>query len=102
MLLVDAKRALLLSQTRPRAPSCTPSRIRQPASERGPAGRPSRVLLYGGDEELGAGVMMYNNKVFQIGGTKNATAIYDVALNSWSLGPVPDANLSQSDGPSRA
>jgi hypothetical protein len=57
------------------------------------------VLLYGGDEELGPGVMMYNNKVFQVGGTRNATAIYDVALNSWSVGPVPDANLSQSDGP---
>ncbi len=28
--------------------------------------------------------------------------IYDVALNSWSVGPVPDANLSQSDGPRRA
>ena len=57
------------------------------------------VLLYNGDEELGSGTMMYNNKVFQVGGSRNVTAIYDVALNSWSAGPIPDANLSQSDGP---
>lgn len=58
------------------------------------------VLLYSSkDEELGASVMMYNNKVFQVGGSVNATAVYDVALNSWAVGPTPDADLSQSDGP---
>jgi hypothetical protein len=58
------------------------------------------VLLYNSrDEELGAAVMMYNNKVFAIGGNKNATAVYDVAANSWAVGPVPAANLGQSDGP---
>jgi hypothetical protein len=63
-------------------------------------GPPIPVLLYNSrDEELGAAVMMYNNRVFAIGGNKNATAVYDVAANSWSVGPVPDAGLGQSDGP---
>ena len=58
------------------------------------------VLLYNSrDEELGPAVMMYNNQVYVTGGSRNATAIYDVATNSWAVGPVPDANLSQSDGP---
>jgi hypothetical protein len=51
------------------------------------------------DEELGAAVMMYNNKVLQIGGNVVATALYDVALNTWSAGPTPPASLDQSDGP---
>lgn len=58
------------------------------------------VQLYNSkDEEMGATVMMYNNRVFQFGGSVNATAIYDVALNSWTAGPTPVAGLDQSDGP---
>jgi hypothetical protein len=99
VLLVDAKRA-------PTCPNPTQSSelytVTDPVTGVGTwsCGPSIPVLLYGGDEELGAGVMMYNNKVFQVGGSKNATAIYDVALNTWSTGPVPDADLSQSDGPS--
>jgi hypothetical protein len=51
------------------------------------------------DEELGAAVMMYNNKVFQFGGNVVATAIYDVASNTWSAGPTPAGGLNQADGP---
>ena len=52
-----------------------------------------------GDEELGASVLMYNNKVFQFGGNVVATAIYDVASNTWSSGPTPGNHLDQADGP---
>jgi hypothetical protein len=63
-------------------------------------GPPIPVLLYNSrDEELGAAVMMYNNKVMAFGGNKNATAVYDVAANTWAVGPVPAAGLGQSDGP---
>ena len=59
------------------------------------------VQLYNpSDEELGAAVMMYNNKVFQSGGNVVATAIYDVTGNSWSAGPTPANGLDQADGPS--
>jgi hypothetical protein len=51
------------------------------------------------DEELGAAVMMYNNKVFQFGGNVVATAIYDVASNTWTSGPTPAGGLDQADGP---
>jgi hypothetical protein len=51
------------------------------------------------DQELGASVLMYNNKVFQIGGAVSATAVYDVASNTWSAGPTPANNLDQADGP---
>ncbi|HUI40743.1 MAG TPA: hypothetical protein VL523_02125 [Terriglobia bacterium] len=58
------------------------------------------VQLYNAsDEELGAAVMMYNNKVFQFGGNVVATAIYDVASNTWSAGPTPAGGLDQADGP---
>lgn len=58
------------------------------------------VQLYNSnDEELGAAVMMYNNKVFQFGGNVVATAIYDVASNTWSVGPTPAKSLDQADGP---
>ena len=58
------------------------------------------VQLYNSnDEELGAAVLMYNNKVFQFGGNVVATAIYDVASNSWSSGPTPAGGLDQADGP---
>ena len=43
---------------------------------------------------------MYNNQVFQFGGNVVATAIYDVASNTWSSGPTPPKNLDQADGPS--
>jgi len=58
------------------------------------------VKLYNpGDEELGAAVLMYNNKVFQFGGNVVATAIYDVASNTWTAGPTPAGGLDQADGP---
>jgi hypothetical protein len=58
------------------------------------------VQLYNAnDEELGAAIVMYNNKVFQFGGNVNATAIYDIAGNTWSAGPTPANNLDQADGP---
>src|SRR5271157_1849710 len=58
------------------------------------------VKLYNpNDEELGAAVLMYNNQVLQFGGNVVATAIYDVASNSWSVGPTPANGLDQADGP---
>jgi hypothetical protein len=58
------------------------------------------VQLYNSaDEELGAAVLMYNNKVLQFGGNVVATAIYDVANNTWSAGPTPAGGLNQADGP---
>ncbi len=58
------------------------------------------VQLYNaGDEELGAAVMMYNNKVIQFGGNVVATAVYDVASNTWAAGPTPADGLNQADGP---
>ena len=58
------------------------------------------VQLYNAnDEELGAAVVMYNNKVLQFGGNVNATAIYDIASNTWSAGPTPANGLDQADGP---
>jgi len=48
------------------------------------------VQLYNAnDEELGAAVLMYNNKVLQFGGLIPATALYDVASNTWTAGPTP-------------
>ncbi len=52
------------------------------------------------DEELGAGVLMYNGNVFQSGGNIVATAIYNVATGTWTAGPTPPAGLDQADGPS--
>jgi Abnormal spindle-like microcephaly-assoc'd, ASPM-SPD-2-Hydin len=58
------------------------------------------VQLYNAsDEELGAAVLMYNNKVLQFGGNVVATALYDVAANTWSAGPTPANGLDQADGP---
>jgi hypothetical protein len=58
------------------------------------------VKLYNpNDEELGAAVLMYNNKVLQFGGNVNATAIYDVVSNTWTSGPTPASSLDQADGP---
>jgi hypothetical protein len=58
------------------------------------------VRLYNpNDEELGAAVLMYNNQVMQFGGNVNATAIYNVASNTWSAGPTPAGGLDQADGP---
>lgn len=63
-------------------------------------GPPTPVQLYNSsDEELGAAVLMYNNKVLQFGGNVVATAIYDVASNTWSAGPTPAGGLDQADGP---
>ena len=59
------------------------------------------VQLYNAsDEELGAAVMMYNNKVLQFGGNVVATAVYDVAAGTWTAGPTPSGGLDQADGPS--
>ncbi len=59
------------------------------------------VQLYNSrDEELGAAVLMYNNKVWQMGGNVVASAVYDVASNTWSAGPTPAGGLDQADGPS--
>ena len=61
---------------------------------------PTPVKLYNpNDEELGAAVLMYNDKVFQFGGNVVATAIYDVASNTWAAGPTPPNHLDQADGP---
>lgn len=58
------------------------------------------VQLYNAsDEELGAAVLMYNNQVLQFGGNVVATAIYDVASNTWATGPTPANGLNQADGP---
>ncbi|MFZ3342674.1 MAG: choice-of-anchor D domain-containing protein [Terriglobales bacterium] len=58
------------------------------------------VKLYNpNDEELGAAVLMYNNQVIQFGGNVVATAIYDVASNTWTAGPTPGNRLDQADGP---
>ena len=58
------------------------------------------VQLYNpADEELGSAVLMYNNKVFQVGGNIVATAVYDVASNTWAAGPTPPNGLDQADGP---
>lgn len=58
------------------------------------------VKLYNSsDEELGAAVLMYNNKVLQFGGNVVATAIYDVASNTWTAGPTPANHLDMADGP---
>ena len=59
------------------------------------------VHLYNpADEELGAAVLMYNNKVFQLGGNIVASAVYDVASGTWAAGPTPPNGLDQADGPS--
>jgi Abnormal spindle-like microcephaly-assoc'd, ASPM-SPD-2-Hydin len=58
------------------------------------------VQLYNAnDEELGSAVLMYNNKVLQIGGNVIGTAIYDVAANTWAAGPNPLSGMDQADGP---
>ena len=58
------------------------------------------VKLYNpSDEELGASILMYNNKVIQFGGNVIATALYDVAGNTWTAGPTPAGRLDQADGP---
>lgn len=51
------------------------------------------------DEELGAAVLMYNNEVIQFGGNVVATALYNVAANTWTAGPTPSGGLDQADGP---
>jgi hypothetical protein len=58
------------------------------------------VHLYNpADEELGSAVLMYNNKVFQMGGNIVATAVYDVASGTWAAGPTPPNGQNQADGP---
>jgi hypothetical protein len=63
-------------------------------------GPPTPVKLYNpNDEELGAAVMMYNNEVIQFGGNVVATALYNVASNTWTAGPTPAGGLDMADGP---
>ncbi|MGA7081035.1 MAG: choice-of-anchor D domain-containing protein [Terriglobales bacterium] len=58
------------------------------------------VKLYNpNDEEMGAAVLMYNNQVIQFGGNVVATALYNVAANTWTAGPTPAGSLDQADGP---
>jgi hypothetical protein len=58
------------------------------------------VQLYNAsDEELGAAVLMYNNKVLQFGGNVVGTALYSVGSNTWAAGPTPANGLDQADGP---
>jgi hypothetical protein len=58
------------------------------------------VQLYNaGDEELGSAVLMYNNKVFQLGGNVVASAVYDPTANTWAPGPTPTGGQNQADGP---
>jgi hypothetical protein len=58
------------------------------------------VQLYNaGDEELGSAVLMYNNKVFQLGGNVVASAVYDPTANTWAVGPTPGGGQDQADGP---
>jgi hypothetical protein len=56
-------------------------------------------LYNAADEEMGAAVLMYNNQVLQFGGNVVATAVYNVANNTWSVGPTPANGLDQADGP---
>ena len=42
---------------------------------------------------------MYNNQVIQFGGNVVATALYNVAANTWTAGPTPSGGLDQADGP---
>jgi len=48
--------------------------------------------------ELGPAVLMYNQKVFQLGAVPSS-AIYDPAANSWSAGPTPSGGLDAADAP---
>lgn len=84
-------------------PSCGTSRgseLYDPATGIWSCGPQTPVQLYNAnDEELGAAILMYNNKVLQFGGLVSATALYDVATNTWSAGPTPANGLDQSDGP---
>ena len=74
------------------------SEIYDPGTGLWSCGPPLPVQLYNpSDEELGAAVLMYNNKVFQMGGNVSADAIYDGA--SWVTGPPPPNGMTQADGP---
>ena len=76
------------------------SELYDPATGLWSCGPQTPVQLYNSnDEELGAAIMMYNNKLIQFGGLVSATALYDVASNTWSAGPTPAGGLDQADGP---
>jgi len=86
-----------------RAGSCGASKASElydPTTGVWSCGPQTPVQLYNSrDEELGSAVLMYNNKVFQFGGNVVATALYDVAGNTWASGPTPPNGLDQADGP---
>ncbi len=51
--------------------------------------------------EIGAAVMTYNGSVIQFGANvlMPSTGLYNVAADTWTWGPTPPGNLSQTDGP---
>ncbi len=94
VLTVDAKRARNCNNTR------TGSELYDPTTGVWSCAPNTPVQLYNArDEELGAAVLMYNNKVLQMGGNVVATALYDVASNTWAAGPTPPGTFDQADGP---
>jgi hypothetical protein len=94
VLTVDTKRASSCNNTR------TGSELYDPTTGVWSCAPNTPVQLYNArDEELGAAVLMYNNKVLQFGGNVVATALYDVTGNTWASGPTPPNGLDQADGP---
>jgi len=57
------------------------------------------------DQELGAPVLFFPSSshplggVMQFGGNVVATAVFDIATNTWAVGPTPPNGLNQADGP---
>lgn len=51
--------------------------------------------------EVGSTVLTYNGNIVQVGGNNViATALLNVAANTWTNGPVPPVNFNQQDAPS--
>ena len=94
MLTVDTKRAGACGASKA-------SELYNPATGVWSCGPQTPVQLYNSrDEEMGAAVLMHNNKAWQMGGNVVASAVYDVASNTWSAGPTPSGGPDQADGPS--
>ena len=75
------------------------SEVYDPGSGMWSCGPRLPLQLWGNDNEVGSTVVMYNNQVLQFGGLVSATAILDLATNTWSNGPMP-GGFGQDDGPS--
>jgi hypothetical protein len=58
------------------------------------------LQLWGKDQELGSTLVTDNGKVIQFGGAVSATAVLDLASDTWALGPQPPDGYGQDDGPS--